>query len=152
MILDQEVNWETVPEDFRLECQSCGGAKHTTLIEDDGSQEICSECDGRGWVLGPIQELLDEINAVREYSQPEHSQPELPKKYHGWLAVEPDRDGEKRYRARFNTGGGSLNEISYQLPHILEWMEKQIGSSFEIEENLGAIGAFKVFTWIEEPK
>jgi len=140
MILTQEVDFNSVPEDLQEECQSCAGKK---VIDDGfGGQSECTECDGRGWTLCSVQDLLNEITTLRVIKDP-------PKKYHGWIAVEPDKDGDKRYRARFETKEGPIHELSYRMPDVLVWLEKQIGSSFEIEENLGALGAFKVFTWEE---
>jgi len=140
MILTQEVDFNSVPEDLQEECQSCAGKK---VIDDGfGGQSECTECDGRGWTLCSVQDLLNEINTLRVIKDP-------PKKYHGWIIKKEEKDFNPEYIfSSTNTKYAEDRIRGYDLAKVLCAIEGRIGS-FEIEENLGALGAFKVFTWEE---
>jgi len=144
-------DWDVVPEDLRETCQSCQGSG-TREFENESSflnTEQCPECDGRGWTLCPIQTLIEEINNRRSMDDVILKMRPV---YHGWITKEDEihRVGEisktsSTYRARDSNGGILL--MSYDIVEVIMLFEKRLGNkTFDIEENLSALGAFKVFT------
>lgn len=148
----QEIDWDSVPEDLREMCGSCQGQKEMRIFPDEGGEHIeqCQECEGHGWTLCPVQTLLNEIIDRRNIDEMIIKTKPV---YHGWITKEEEilKVGEVSkswfiYTAIWQIDGDFHTYSSKELVEVLTHFEKRIGKPFDIEEGLGALGAFKVFT------